>query len=77
MLTTYFGETNTFHKRRLLGIKYKLLLFTGMWGFAQHGMQQAGLVPAVKGFDYLDFANYLFQNELPDLQARFHQMSKS
>ncbi len=45
-----------------------LMLFTGMWGLAQHGMQRAGLIPPVEGFDYLEFAQTLFSHEIRDLQ---------
>ena len=45
-----------------------LMLFTGMWGLAQHGMQSAGLIPAVEGFDYLEFAQYLFAHDIQELQ---------
>jgi thiamine kinase-like enzyme len=61
MLACYFGESVTPQRRkRLHGMKYMVMLFTGMWGLAQHGMQSAGLIPAVEGFDYLEFAQYLF-----------------
>ena len=68
MLETYFGGVTAFQMRRLQGMKYMLMLFSGMWGLAQHGMQYAGLVPAVDGFDYLQFAEYLFDHDIPELQ---------
>ncbi|PKO16327.1 MAG: hypothetical protein CVU39_08155 [Chloroflexi bacterium HGW-Chloroflexi-10] len=74
MLTVYFGEFSPWHKRRLQGMKYMLMLFTGMWGLAQHGMQQAGLIPAVEDFDYLEFSQYLFQHDIPGLQLAFQLM---
>ena len=49
-------------------MKYMLMLFTGMWGLVQHGMQSAGLIPMVEGFDYLEFAQYLFAHDLLELQ---------
>jgi thiamine kinase-like enzyme len=67
MLTCYFGEATSFQRRRLLGMKYMLMLFTGMWGLAQYGMQQAGLIPAVEGFDYLEFSQYLFAHDIKEL----------
>jgi thiamine kinase-like enzyme len=67
MLACYFGEATPFQRRRLLGMKYMLMLFTGMWGLAQHGMQQAGLIPTVEGFDYLEFAQYLFAHDTLEL----------
>jgi thiamine kinase-like enzyme len=71
MLACYFGEISAWQRRRLLGMKYMLMLFTGMWGLAQYGMQQAGLIPAVEGFDYLEFASYLFTHEILELQAQY------
>ncbi|MBN2146657.1 MAG: phosphotransferase family protein [Anaerolineales bacterium] len=68
MLECYFGEVTPQQQRRLDGMKYMLMLFTGMWGLAQHGMQSAGLIPAVVGFDYLEFAQYLFAHDIPVLQ---------
>ena len=73
MLTCYFGETNSFQRRRLLGMKYMLMLFTSMWGLAQHGMQQAGLIPRVEGVDYLEFAQYLFTHDILDLCAQVNR----
>jgi len=68
MLTCYFGEVTHQHCRRLYGMKYMLMLFTGMWGLVQYGMQSAGLIPAVEGFDYLEFARYLFTHDILELQ---------
>jgi thiamine kinase-like enzyme len=68
MLVSYFGDVNARHLRRLQGMKYMLMLFTGVWALAQCGMQKAGLIPAVDGFDYLEFARYLFVHDVRDLQ---------
>jgi thiamine kinase-like enzyme len=68
MLECYFGAVSDFQRRRLAGMKYMLMLFTGMWGLAQAGMQRAGLIPAVEGFDYLEFARYLFDHDIRELQ---------
>lgn len=75
MLAEYFGAArdgavDTWHRRRLLGMKYMLLLFNGLWGLAQHGMQQAGVIPAPQGFNYLEFATALFAKDIRDLQAQ-------
>jgi hypothetical protein len=70
MLDGYFGEITALQRRRLAGMKFMLMLFTGMWGLAQHGMVQAGLISAVEGFDDLEFAEYLFAHDIPQtLQA--------
>jgi thiamine kinase-like enzyme len=68
MLACYFGEITSQQLRRLNGMKYMLMLFTGMWGLAQHGMQSVGLIHLVEGFDYLEFANYLFAHDIQELQ---------
>ncbi len=70
MLACYFDDVTAWHRRRLQGMKYMLMLFTGMWGLAQHGMQQAGMIPAVEGFDYLEFAQYLFAHDIQGLQRK-------
>jgi hypothetical protein len=31
-------------------------------------MQSTGLIPAMEGFDYLEFARYLFAHEIQELQ---------
>ncbi len=51
-------------------MKYMLMLFNGCWGLAQSGMQQAGLVEAVEGFDYGEFARYMFEHDIPELQSQ-------
>jgi thiamine kinase-like enzyme len=68
MLACYFGEITSQQRRRLNGMKYMLMLFTSMWGLVQFGMQSAGLVPAVEGFHYLEFAHHLFAHDIPELQ---------
>jgi thiamine kinase-like enzyme len=73
MLNSYFGTFTAFQQRRLLGMKYMLMLFTGLWGLAQHGMQTAGLIPAVEGFDYLEFAEYLFAHDIGQLQGQYEK----
>jgi thiamine kinase-like enzyme len=70
MLDCYFGSVTAFQQRRLLGMKYMLMLFTGMWGLAQSSMQRAGLIPAVEGFDYLEFAKYLFDHDIRALREQ-------
>jgi thiamine kinase-like enzyme len=68
MLACYFGMVDNFQRKRLLGMKYMLMLFTGAWGLVQHGMQKGGLIPAVEGFDYLEFTEYLFTHDIRKLQ---------
>jgi thiamine kinase-like enzyme len=76
MLECYFGEATAFQQRRLLGMKTMLMLFSGMWGLAQGGMQKAGLIPAVAGFDYLEFAEYLFAHDIRALREQYTQLRK-
>jgi len=68
MLACYFGEVTQPQHRRLEGMKYMLMLFTGMWGLVQHGLQLARLIPAVEGFNYMEFAQHLFEHDIPELQ---------
>ncbi len=68
MLDCYFNSVTSHQHRRLNGMKFMLMLFTGMWGLVQHGMQSAGLIPAVDGFDYQEFAEYLFAHDIQELQ---------
>lgn len=70
MLETYFGSITAQQRRRLAGMKFMLMLFTGCWGLAQAGMVSAGLIPAVEDFDYLEFAKTLFDHDIRDLQAQ-------
>ena len=69
MLACYFGVVTQQQHRRLNGMKYMLMLFSGLWGLMQYGMQSAGLIQAVDGFDYLEFAQYLFEHEIKQLQG--------
>ena len=69
MLACYFGEVTQQQHRRLNGMKYMLMLFSGLWGLMQYGMQSGGLIQAVEGFDYLEFAQYLFEHEIKQLQG--------
>jgi thiamine kinase-like enzyme len=74
MLACYFGRFTDLQRKRLLGMKYMLMLFTGMWGLAQYGMQQNGLIPSVEGFDYLEFARYLFAHDIQNLLVQYQQL---
>ena len=69
MLRCTFGEVTEVQRRRLQGMKYMLMLFTGLWGLAQYGMQTAGLIPAVEGFDFMEFSRYLFAHDIKELRS--------
>jgi hypothetical protein len=73
LLASYFGETHARQSRRLLGMKYMLLLFSAMWGLVQHGLQQAGEIPAPQDFDYLEYAQYLFKNDVRQLMEQLNR----
>jgi thiamine kinase-like enzyme len=68
MLACYFGQFTQHQRKRLNGMEYMLMLFTGMWGLAQYGMQRARLIQPVGGFDYLEFAQYLFTHDIREPQ---------
>ncbi len=71
MLACYFGEITPWQKRRLLGMKMMLMLFTGAWGLAQHGMVLAGIIPPAVDFDYLEFAQWLFDEDIDQLRKQY------
>ena len=60
LLGCYFGEVHPEHRTRLKGMEFMVQFFAAMWGMMQNGLQRAGLVPAVSGFDYLDYAHATF-----------------
>jgi thiamine kinase-like enzyme len=61
LLGCYFSEVVDDHRRRLDGMKYMVLFFTAMWGMLQEGLLRQGIVPAVEGFDYLVYAQNIFE----------------
>lgn len=69
MLACYFDEVTGGQRRRLQGMKYMLMLFSGMWGLAQHGMVLGGLIPPIEEFDYLEFSQYLFTHDIQVLRS--------
>lgn len=75
MLDCYFGAVTDWQRRRLAGMKFMLMLFTGAWALAQHGMMQGGLILPVEGFDYLEFAQFLFLKDISDVRAQFLDLS--
>jgi thiamine kinase-like enzyme len=60
VLECYFGEATGTHWERLQGMNYMLLLFTAAWGLLQQGQVLQGAIPPVEGFDYLEYAEYIF-----------------
>jgi thiamine kinase-like enzyme len=71
LLLCYFGKIDDVSRLRLAGMKFMLMLFYSMWGFLQHGMQKADLIERVEGFDYLNYAQHLFANDVKACQAAY------
>lgn len=69
LLAAYFGEATPGRRRRLLGMKLALNLFTVSWALAQEGALARGLISAPKGFEYLGFARWLLAHEVRLLRA--------
>jgi hypothetical protein len=74
MLECYFGEVCDEALLRLSGMKFMLMLFTAMWGLSQYGMLKAGLINEIKGFDYLDFSQYLFSHDVNTCQTAYFEL---
>ena len=60
LLERYFGAVRPEHRTRLKGMEFMVQFFAAMWGMLQNGLQRAGLVLAVSGFDYLEYAQTTF-----------------
>jgi thiamine kinase-like enzyme len=60
MLNCYFGEVREENRARLQGMQYMVMFFTAMWGLLQQGMQNKGLIQAVEGFNFLEYAEVTF-----------------
>ena len=71
LLTCYFGEVSDTIRVRLTGMKFMFTLFTATWGLAQYGMQTAGLIGIVEGFDYHEFAQYLLTHDVKRAQQDY------
>ncbi len=76
MLACYFGEIQDEFRIRLAGMKFMLMFFSAMWGLSQHGMQKAGLIHEVQGFDYLEFAQYLFAHDVKERQHDYLSLNR-
>jgi thiamine kinase-like enzyme len=71
LLHCYFGKVTDNERIRLTGMKFMFVLFTALWGLAQYGLQKAGLIGNVEGFDYFDFAQYLFTHDVKKNQENY------
>ncbi|MFW9919859.1 MAG: phosphotransferase [Candidatus Thorarchaeota archaeon] len=76
MLQCYFTEVSNDSWIRLSGMKFMLMLFTAMWGLSQYGMQKAGFIEEVEGFDYLEFAQYLFSHDVESCRAAYLKLKE-
>ncbi len=74
LLECYFNEVNDEFRTRLSGMKFMLMLFTAMWGLSQYGMVKAGLIQEIEGFDYLEFAEYLFSHDVKTCQTSYLEL---
>ena len=76
MLDCYFGEVSNASRTRLSGMKFMLMLFTAMWGLSQYGMVKAGLIQEIEGFDYLEFAEYLFSHDVKTCRTSYLELRR-
>ena len=60
ILECYFGKTNDYLWNRMVETKFMILLYSVMWGLLQSGLEQAGIIPSVDGFNYFDYASFMF-----------------
>jgi len=60
-LRDYFGEVTAFHWLRFDGMRFMLMHFNALWALIQDGHVRAGHIPAVKGFDYREYAENSFR----------------
>jgi thiamine kinase-like enzyme len=61
VLELYFGDVIEECWSRLEGMKYMVMFFNAMWGLLQQGMQNKGLVRAVDGFNFQEYAKETFE----------------
>jgi thiamine kinase-like enzyme len=66
LLECYFGKVTETHRTRLQDMKFMVNFFSAMWGMLNHAMVLQGAIPAVNGFDYLKFSQYIFLHTLKD-----------
>lgn len=76
MLECYFNEICDESRTRLAGMKFMLMLFSAMWGLSQYGMLKGGLIQEIEGFDYLDFAQYLFSHDVKICQTAYLELKE-
>jgi len=60
ILECYFGEVNEYLRNRLRQMKFMVLLFSVLWGLLQYGLQNAGIIPLIDGFDCRSYAHSMF-----------------
>jgi thiamine kinase-like enzyme len=60
VLECYFGEVNDTLRTRMQKMKFMVLLYAVNWGLLQYGLQRAGIVPEIDGFDFREYASYMF-----------------
>jgi len=45
-------------------MKFMVLFYSVMWGLLQHGLQNAGIIPSIDGFNYLAYAQFMLSTIL-------------
>jgi len=68
LLKCYFDSVTDFQRQRLQDMKFMVNFFSAMWGLLHQVLVQEGILPAVVGFDYLEFAEGIFGGPLTTLQ---------
>ena len=76
LLQCYFEKVDEENRIRLSGMKFMLMLFTAMWGLSQQGMLKAGLIEPVEGFDFFEFAQYLFSHDVKICQIDYLKLKE-
>ncbi len=67
ILETYFGEVTDIHRKRLTEMKFLVQFFTAAWGFLHAGLTKTGTIPTVPGFNYQEFAEYIIQQLIKEI----------
>ncbi|HTX89799.1 MAG TPA: choline kinase family protein [Anaerolineales bacterium] len=64
LLECYFRTVKKSHRTRLRDMEFMVNLFSAMWGLVNHAQVIQGSLPKAKGFDYLEFAQSIFNGPL-------------
>ena len=64
ILECYFGWVDDALRTRMRHMKFMVLFYSVMWGLLQHGLQNAGIIPSIDGFNYLAYAQFMLRTIL-------------